>query len=81
MATVNIQLDTSFLSVREYARRHGENQKTVENDIKSGLIPTFQLGKGKKHMVNMVALAHMAASQIEANEPWNQPQQITELKK
>lgn len=79
MATVNIQLDTSFLSVKEYARRHGEDVKTVQNDIKSGLIPTLQMGKGKKHMVNMVALAHRAASQIENDEPWNQPQQIAQL--
>ena len=79
MATVNIQMDTSFLSIKEYARRHGEDIKTVQNDIKSGLIPTLQMGKGKKHMVNMVALAHRAAAQIENDEPWNEPQQIAQL--
>lgn len=79
MATVNIQMDSSFLPVEEFARRQGVSVLTVSNDIKSGLIPTFQMGKGKKHMVNMVALAHRAASQIENTEEWNQPQTIASI--
>ncbi len=79
MATVNIQMDTPLLPIKEYARRHGLSTTTVQNDIKSGLIPTLQMGKGKKHMVNMVALAHRAAAQIENDEPWNEPQQIAQL--
>ena len=77
--TIGIYIDTPFLSIPEYARRTGQAVKTIRNDIDTGLLPTYQRAKGAKHLINMVALAQIAASKSEQLEPWNNPQQIAPL--
>ena len=77
--TTHILIDTPFLSIKEYARRTNQAQETVRKDIESGVIPYYQQDKGKKRFVNMIALAKLANSLCEPLEPWNQPQQVSEL--
>lgn len=74
--SIAILIDTPFLSIPEYAKRTGLSVRTVRDDMESGLIPFYQRARKSKRLVNMVALAQMAASQVKNPEPWNQPQQI-----
>jgi len=79
MATTNgrpLYVPAPFLSVAAYAQMVNESLDTVRRDIESGVIPTFQQGKGKKRFINMVALTKMADDTNETAEPWNQPQHI-----
>lgn len=77
--SIAILIDTPFLPIEEYARRCGIPAKTVRNDMESGLIPFYQRHRGAKRLVNMVALAQLAASQGENPEPWNQPQEVAHI--
>jgi len=77
--SIAILIDTPFLSIPEYAKRTGLSIRTVRDDMESGLIPFYQRARKSKRLVNMVALAQMAASHSAEVEPWNQPQQIGEL--
>jgi len=72
-------IDTPLLSIAEYARRTGQSPRTVTNDMDTGLIPVYQRKKDAKRLVNMVALAQLAAIHTPAVEPWNAPQQVAEL--
>ena len=74
-----ILIDTPFLDIAEYARRTNQSIDTVRRDIETGLIPIYQQAKGKKRLVNMIALAKIADSLCPALEPWNHPQQVSEL--
>ena len=77
--SIAILIDNPFLSIPEYAKRTGLSVRTVRDDMESGLIPFYQRARKSKRLVNMVALAQMAASQVNNPEPWNQPQQIGEI--
>ena len=77
--TIAVMIDTPLLSIAEYARRTGQSPRTVTNDMDSGLIPVYQRKKDAKRLVNMVALAQLAASKTAPIDPWNQPQKIAEL--
>lgn len=77
--TTSIVIDTPFLSIKEYARRTNQAVDTVRKDIESGLIPVYQQAKGKKRLVNMIALARIADSLCAPLEPWNQPHQVASL--
>lgn len=77
--TIAILIDTPFLSIPEYAKRTGLSVRTVTEDMETGLIPFYQRMRKSKRLVNMVALAQMAATAAESPEPWNHPQQIGEI--
>jgi len=74
-----ILIDTPFLDIAAYAQRTHQSVETVRRDIESGLIPVYQQAKGKKRLVNMIALAKIADSLCEPLEPWNHPQQVAQL--
>lgn len=76
---IAILIDTPFLSIPEYAKRTGLSVRTVTDDMESGLIPFLQRKRKAKRLVNMVALAQMAATSSANPEPWNDPQQIGEI--
>ncbi len=76
---IAILIDAPFISIDEYAKRTGFSVRAIRDDMESGLIPFYQRARKSKRLVNMVALAQMAASQVNNPEPWNQPQQIGEI--
>lgn len=77
--SIAILIDTPFLSIPEYAKRTGMSVRTICDDMESGLIPFYQRKRKSKRLVNMVALAQMAAASSANPEPWNDPQQIGEI--
>ena len=77
--TIAILIDTPFISIEEYAKRTGFSVRAIRDDMESGLIPFYQRARKSKRLVNMVALAQMAATAAKSPEPWNQPQQIGEI--
>ena len=80
MATTNgkpLYVPAPFLSVAAYAELTNESIDTVRRDVESGVIPTFQQGKGKKRFINIVALTKLADSLSENEKPWNQPQLVS----
>lgn len=61
---INIQLDTPFVTKDEYKRRTGLPMGTINDQLKSGKLPTLPRKSPKeKVLINMVALAKQAASQ------------------
>lgn len=77
--TIAILIDAPFISIEEYAKRTGFSVRAIRDDMESGLIPFYQRARKSKRLVNMVALAQMAATAAKSPEPWNQPQQIGEI--
>lgn len=77
MATTNgrpLYVPAPFLSVAAYAEMVNESLDTVRRDIESGVLPTFQQGRGKKRFINMMALTKMADNLSEEVQPWDKPQ-------
>jgi len=77
---INITIITPYLTLEKYASDSGETLCAVKNDANRGLIPTFQRVKGGKRLVNVAAMAINALQQAVDPEPWNEPQQIANLK-
>lgn len=77
--SIAILIDAPFISIEEYAKRTGFSVRAVRDDMESGLIPFYQRARKSKRLVNMVALAQMAAASSATPEPWNDPQQIGEI--
>lgn len=64
---MQILLDTPYATVRELARRSGQSERAIRNDIQCGRILIREKTDGSKEavLVNMVALAAEAAEQLE----------------
>lgn len=64
---MQIVLDTPYTTVRELARRSGQSERAIRNDIQCGRILIREKNEGSKEavMVNMVALAAEAVAQVE----------------
>ena len=80
MATTNgrpLYVPAPFLSIAAYAKVVNESVETVRRDVESGVLPTFQQGRGKKRFINMIALTKIADNLSEEVQPWDKPQLIT----
>ncbi|MFL6969018.1 hypothetical protein ACJ6X8_22555 [Pseudomonas alvandae] len=64
---MQILLDTPYTTVRELARRSGQSERAIRNDIQCGRILIREKTDGSREavLVNMVALAAEAAEQLE----------------
>ena len=64
---MQITVDTPYTTVRELARRSGQSERAIRNDIERGRILVRAKGEGSKEalLINMVALAIEAAEQVE----------------
>ena len=51
-----LQPDMIPITLKEYAKRHGLNEKTVGSQADRGIIPTIQLGKAKTRYVNQALM-------------------------
>lgn len=65
---MQITIDTPYTTVRELARRSGQSERAIRNDIERGRILVRAKAEGPKEalLINMVALAIEAADQVEA---------------
>ncbi|KFF45500.1 hypothetical protein ACAW49_03745 [Pseudomonas sp. Env-44] len=64
---MQITIDTPYTTVRELARRSGQSERAIRNDIERGRILVRAKAEGSKEalLINMVALAIEAADQAE----------------
>ncbi|MCF5056984.1 hypothetical protein GIW54_01085 [Pseudomonas proteolytica] len=64
---MQITIDTPYTTVRELARRSGQSERAIRNDIERGRILVRAKSEGSKEalLINMVALAIEAADQAE----------------
>lgn len=64
---MQILLDTPYTTVRELARRSGQSERAIRNDIQCGRILIREKTDGSREavLVNMIALAAEAAEQLE----------------
>lgn len=64
---MQITIDTPYTTVRELARRSGQSERAIRNDIERGRILVRAKAEGSKEalLINMVALAIEAAEQAE----------------
>lgn len=64
---MQILIDTPYTTVRELARRSGQSERAIRNDIQCGRILIREKTDGSREavLVNMVALAAEAAEQLE----------------
>lgn len=64
---MQILLDTPYTTVRELARRSGQSERAIRNDIQCGRILIREKTDGSKEavLVNMIALAAEAADQLD----------------
>lgn len=64
---MQISVDTAYTTVRELARRSGQSERAIRNDIERGRILIKEKSEGSKEavLVNMVHLAIEAANQAE----------------
>lgn len=64
---MQILIDTPYTTVRELARRSGQSERAIRNDIQCGRTLIREKVDGSKEavLVNMVALAAEAADQVE----------------
>lgn len=64
---MQITVDTPYTTVRELARRSGQSERAIRNDIERGRILVRTKSEGSKEalLINMVALAIEAAEQAE----------------
>lgn len=64
---MQITIDTPYTTVRELARRSGQSERTIRNEIEKGRILIREKTEGSKEavLVNMVHLAMEAADQAE----------------
>lgn len=68
---MQITVDTPYTTVRELARRSGQSERAIRNDIERGRILVRTKSEGSKEalLINMVALAIEAAEQAERVYP------------
>lgn len=64
---MQITIDTPYTTVREFARRTGQAERTVRNEIEKGRLLVRDKTEGSKEalLVNMIHLAMEAADQAE----------------
>lgn len=64
---MQITIDTPYTTVRELARRSGQSERAIRNDIERGRILVRAKTEGSKEalLINMIALAIEAAEQAE----------------
>lgn len=64
---MQITIDTPYTTVRELARRTGQSERHIRNEIEKGRLLVREKNEGSKEilLVNMVHLAMEAAEQAE----------------
>ena len=60
---MNITIDTPYVTVKEFARRTGQPERTVREHIRDGRILAIEKTGKKAVFVNMVAMIWQAAEQ------------------
>lgn len=51
-----IQPDMSPIEIKAYAALKGMNLETVKSQVKRGILPTIQVGKGRKIYINQAIM-------------------------
>lgn len=70
-ANITFQVEKPLLSIKEYAKLVGDSEKTVRDDVASGLLPFVQLTPRSKIQINMTALLVMTLEAEEKKAPHN----------
>ena len=65
-----IAITTPIISAKQFAENNDISEKAVNSQMDEGVLPTYQIKKGGKRYINLVALT-MRCEEQATSKPWN----------